>query len=78
MLLLRLLLLCAIVYILFLALKSLVLGGKRKSPGASQLGEAMVLDPQCQTYVPKSAAVARHGKYFCSEECAQLYLAPRA
>lgn len=73
----RLLLLCAIVYILFLVLKSVVLGRKGKSPGATQLGEAMVLDPQCQTYVPKSAALEREGKYFCSEECAQRYLAAR-
>jgi len=78
MLLLRLLLLSAIVYILFLVLKSLILGRKGKPPGAAQLGEAMVLDPQCQTYVPKSEAVARDGKYFCSDECAQRYLADRA
>jgi YHS domain-containing protein len=78
MLLLRLLFLSAIIYILFLVLKSLLLGRKGKSPDAPQLGEAMVLDPQCQTYVPKSEAVARDGKYFCSEECAQRYLADRA
>ena len=78
MLLLRLLLLSAIVYILFLVLKSILLGRKGKSPGAAQLGEAMVLDPQCQTYVPKSEAVAREGEYFCSEECAQRYLTDRA
>ena len=75
MLLLRLLLLLAIVYILFLVLKSLILGRKGKSPGASPMGEAMVLDPQCQTYVPKSDALVRQGKYFCSEECARRYLA---
>jgi len=75
MLLLRLLLLFLILYILFAALKSLILGRKGKQPGVNQLGEPMVLDPQCQTYVPKSAAVARGGKYFCSEECAKRYLA---
>jgi YHS domain-containing protein len=78
MLLLRLLLLTAIVYIIFLVLKSLLLSRKGRSSGAAQLGEAMVLDPQCQTYVPMSEAVARGGKYFCSEECAQRYLADRA
>lgn len=78
MLLVRLLLLCAIGYILFLVLRSVVRRRKGKSPGASQLGEAMVLDPQCQTYVPKSAALERKGKYFCSEECATRYLAARA
>jgi YHS domain-containing protein len=35
----------------------------------------MVLDPQCHSYVPKSDAVFRSGQYFCSQECARLYLA---
>lgn len=34
----------------------------------------MVLDPQCQIYLPKADAIARKGHYFCSEECARLYL----
>jgi YHS domain-containing protein len=34
----------------------------------------MVLDPQCQSYITKSNAVAVAGRYFCSQECAQLYL----
>ena len=75
MLLLRLLLLFIIVYRVFLALKSLIVRNKAKTGDASQLGEQMVLDPQCQTYVPRSAAVARAGKFFCSEECARRYLA---
>ncbi|MBI2357729.1 MAG: hypothetical protein HYV04_02235 [Deltaproteobacteria bacterium] len=37
--------------------------------------EPMVLDPQCQSYVPKGSALYRGGHYFCSEECARLYLA---
>ena len=75
MLLLRLLLLFVICYIVFLALKSLIVGKKAKAGDASRLGEPMVLDPQCQTYVPRSDAVARAGKFFCSEECARRYLA---
>ena len=75
MLLLRLLLLFLICYIVLLALKSFFFGKKTKAGDANQLGEPMVLDPQCQTYVPKSEAVARDGKFFCSEECARLYLA---
>ena len=75
MLLLRLLLLFLLCYIVFLALKSFIVGRKTKARDASQLGEQMVLDPQCQTYIPKSEAVARGGKFFCSEECARLYLA---
>jgi uncharacterized protein len=73
--LLRLLLLFLIVYILFTALKSFIQGRRANTSGKNQLGEAMVLDPQCQTYVPKSAAIEREGKFFCSEECAKLYLA---
>jgi len=75
MFLLRLLLLFLIFYILISALKSVLSGGKGRSSPANQLGESMVLDPQCQTYVPKSDAVVKGGKYFCSEECARLYLA---
>ena len=73
--LLRLLLLIVIVYIVFLALKTLLVGKAARSGDAAKDGEAMVLDPQCQTYLPKSAALERRGKYFCSEECARRYLA---
>ena len=72
---LRLLLLFVICYIVILALKSLNAAKKAKSDEAAKLGEQMVLDPQCQTYVPKSEALERRGKYFCSEECARRYLA---
>jgi hypothetical protein len=42
---------------------------------ASQLrGEDMVLDPQCQAYLPKSQAILERGHYFCSRECASRYL----
>ena len=75
MLALRLLLLFVVCYIVFLALKSLIAGKKAKRGDAAKLGEQMVLDPQCQTYVPKSDALERQGKFFCSEECARRYLA---
>ena len=72
--LLRLAFLFVIIYIVYSALKPLLRGGA-KPANPTQLGEQMVLDPQCQTYVPKSDAVIRQGKFFCSEECAQRYLA---
>lgn len=75
MLLLRLLLFFVIVYVVFLALKSLIVGKDTKTRDSATAGEPMVLDPQCQTYVPKSEALVRQGKYFCSEECARRYLA---
>ncbi len=74
MLLLRLLLLFVLCYIVFLALKALIVGKKNKAGDAAMAGEQMVLDPQCQTYVPKSDALVRQGKFFCSEECARRYL----
>lgn len=36
--------------------------------------EDMVLDPQCQSYLPKGSALLRNGHYFCSEKCARLFL----
>jgi len=39
--------------------------------------EEMVLDPQCHSYVPKSDAIVKSGEYFCSQECARLYLLSR-
>jgi uncharacterized protein len=72
---LRLLLLLVICYIIFLAVKSLRASGRRKVGDKAKIGEPMVLDPQCQTYLPKADALERQGKFFCSEECARRYLA---
>ena len=77
MLLLRLIVLFLVCYVLFAVVRSVI--GNRKRPSPSNLkpardGEEMVLDPQCQSYVPKSEAIARSGGYFCSQECAQRYL----
>ncbi|HTM07325.1 MAG TPA: PP0621 family protein [Verrucomicrobiae bacterium] len=43
--------------------------------GDATRGEEMVLDPQCNIYLPKSEAMLRGDQYFCSERCAALYLA---
>lgn len=41
------------------------------------MGEDMVQDPECRTYVPKGRTVVRRigdtQRYFCSEECAKRY-----
>lgn len=50
-------------------------GTPRKDDASA--GEEMVQDPQCLSYVPKSAAMLRGGHYFCSEQCAALYLVAR-
>ena len=76
MFLLRLLILFLLCYVAFAALRSMLSRGNRRSGklNPDSKGEDMVLDPQCQSYVPKSNAVAQSGRYFCSRECAQLYL----
>jgi hypothetical protein len=75
-LLLRLLFLFFIAYILILILKSYIIRAKVGAGSQHTLKdeEEMVLDPQCRAYVPKSEAVLRNGQYFCSQECANLFL----
>ena len=82
MVLLRLLLLFALAYLFFSLLK-LYLSSRRRQRnlrprGDTARAEEMVLDPQCQSYLPKGEAIFRGGHYFCSEQCARLYLAPKA
>jgi hypothetical protein len=77
MILFRLIIIFLICYILIAALKSLFRPSKIRSADRKNFtgdSEEMVLDPQCQSYVPKTSAVAESGKFFCSRECAQRYL----
>lgn len=74
MFLLRLLILFLLGCVVFAVLRSIVRRSKAGKLNTDSNGEDMVLDPQCQSYVPKSHAVAQSGRYFCSRECAQLYL----
>jgi len=76
--LLRLLLFLLLCYLVFAALKALARGRKTKPADRQAFdrdGEEMVLDPQCYSYVAKSGAVLKAGQYFCSQECARVYLA---
>lgn len=74
--LLRLLFIVLIVYIVIRAIKVYLAGAGSANRGrsAASEGEEMVLDPQCQTYVPKRSAILQAGNYFCSRECAKLFL----
>ena len=75
--LLRLILFIVIAWIVFTALRTYFIarkGSERNPKFARPKGEEMVLDPQCQSYVPKSEALLRKGNYFCSEQCAALHL----
>jgi len=74
----RLLILFLFLYLVLLLVYSFLFRGRRGRGGrgsAALPGEEMVLDPQCQVYVPKVDALERGGHYFCSEECAQKFLA---
>jgi hypothetical protein len=75
--LLRLVALSLAVYVLVLLIKA-YLSAKQTSSRLrdtkADAGEEMVLDPQCNSYVPRSMALRRDGNYFCSQECAQLFL----
>jgi hypothetical protein len=63
-------------YVVLLVVRTLLAGGKRRRSQEASIdkGEEMVLDPQCQSYVPKTEAFFQAGIYFCSAECAKLYL----
>lgn len=74
--LLRLLFIVFVVYLVILTIKAYLARARSARRGGSNgaEGEEMVLDPQCQTYVPKKDAILQAGNYFCSRECANLFL----
>lgn len=75
--LLRILVFLLIAYVVWSALKSYLgvrRGESRKPSPMAGKEEEMVFDPQCQSYVPKGDAISQGGEYFCSQECARLYL----
>ena len=75
--LLRLLLFVVVAWIVITAMRAYLVARKSstRNPNlAESKGEEMVLDPQCQSYVPKSEALSRKGNYYCSEKCAALHL----
>ncbi len=77
----RILLVLALLYIAFVALKGLegyiFLSDQRKKKEAAGQGK-MVQDPVCEMYIPMDRAIEKHGEkgpvYFCSEKCAGTYL----
>jgi Prokaryotic metallothionein len=74
-LLIRVLLFVFLVYIFYVVLKAYWLPRKSKFRFVNpRKVDDMVLDPQCQTYVPKNEAIPQNGNYFCSRECARLFL----
>lgn len=78
----RVLVLLGALVLLVLLLRSVVSGGGRRPADAARrtaAGEELVRDPVCDTYVPRSAAVAaavgRETRLFCSRACAERYRA---
>jgi YHS domain-containing protein len=75
---LRFLLLFILAYLVFLFIKVFFSSSKNKPPRSLHervdKEEVMVLDPQCQSYLPRNGAIFSHGYYFCSEECAHLFV----
>ena len=75
---LRFLFFLLLTYIFVSALRAYLASRRKHSTG--QRGrqgpkpEEMMLDPQCGSYVPRSEAFLQEGKYFCSQECAKLFL----
>jgi hypothetical protein len=76
--LLRLITFLLLLYLLYLLLRRYGTGRSGQSPrrrnDSRRDEEELVLDPQCHSYVPKRDAISRGGNFFCSEECATLYL----
>jgi hypothetical protein len=73
----RVLLFIVLAYIFYLALKA-YWSARRANRDSGFMNkrnvDEMVFDPQCQTYLPKGEAIRQDGNYFCSRECAKLFL----
>jgi YHS domain-containing protein len=67
-----------LIYTVFQAIKQSLLKPPAPPPEKTPLGEEMVQDPECGTYVPRSDAVKAQAKgtthYFCSATCRDKYL----
>jgi YHS domain-containing protein len=71
------------IFVIYFALKTVVRSAVRSYHDDEQrrnrrvIGDEMVLDPGCRTYVVKDRAIARRIRgtltYFCSEACARQY-----
>lgn len=71
------------IFVIYFALKTVVRSAVRSYHDDEQrrnrrvIGDEMVLDPECRTYVVKDRAIARRIRgtltYFCSEACARQY-----
>jgi YHS domain-containing protein len=79
----RFLLLLFVIFMIYTALKAVVQSAVKgyhedeKGRNKRTIGEEMVLDPECHTYIVKDRAVTRQIQgtltYFCSDACARRH-----
>ena len=73
----RLIIYFVIIYFAINLVKALITPKKTYENKDSNLGEDMVEDPYCGTFIPKSSALEKKSGgeklYFCSKECWQRY-----
>lgn len=74
---LRLLLYLIIIYAIFNLIKNTFRKPPEKDKAKTPEGEDMVLDPECNTYIPRNRAISGRVRgekvYFCSEKCLERY-----
>jgi YHS domain-containing protein len=80
----RLLTILFLLFVFYIVVKVLIgfaYLSSRQRKRREQLGGEMVQDPVCETYVPKTAALAEsvNGQtvYFCSQKCADAFFKER-
>jgi hypothetical protein len=80
----KILILLAVGYLLYRAMKSWMFPDARprknvSAKGAGQIDDVMIKDPYCETYFPRRDAVhlnlSGNDLYFCSKECRDQYMA---
>ena len=73
----RILLLALLFYLVYTLLTFILRSFSAKPvqppPEKTSLGEDMIRDPHCGTYVPRGDAIRKGGHYFCSEKCRDEY-----
>ena len=73
----RILLLALFFYLVYtlltFVLRSLSAKSMQPPPEKTTVGEDMVRDPNCGTYVPRGDAVKKGDNYFCSDKCRDEY-----
>ncbi len=72
-----------VIFVIYSAIKTVIRSAFKtyhddeQRRGGQIMGDEMVLDPECHTYVVKDRAVARRIRgtltHFCSDVCAQRY-----